>query len=148
MSELQQTIQWFKLAKPEPTDKDLNVQAGVHFEEVTEMLDQVEGVTPETALLVIEANRALKALADKMKSSPLDFTVGKYDPKELLDALCDQTVTATGVAVLAGMDFAGAMQEVNKSNYSKFVDGKPVFNEQGKIAKGPDFFRPDLKPFV
>ena len=67
--------------------------------------------------------------------------------KELLDALCDQIVTAVGVAHMFGMNIEGAMDEVNRSNFSKFVDGKPVFNEHGKIIKGPNYTPPDLTGF-
>jgi predicted HAD superfamily Cof-like phosphohydrolase len=70
------------------------------------------------------------------------------DRKALLDSLCDQIVTAVGVAHMFGMDISGALSEVNRSNWSKFVEGKPVFNEHGKIAKGPNYTPPDLARFV
>ncbi|SSX60346.1 nucleoside triphosphate pyrophosphohydrolase family protein [Actinobacillus lignieresii] len=70
------------------------------------------------------------------------------DKVELLDALCDQIVTAIGVAHMFGMNIQGALQEVANSNDSKFEDGKPVFNEQGKIAKGKHYFKPNLERFV
>ena len=65
-----------------------------------------------------------------------------------LDALADGIVTATGMAHMAGMDIVGALGEVNRSNWSKFEDGKPVFNENGKIAKGKDYSKPELKPYL
>ncbi len=46
------------------------------------------------------------------------------------------------------MDIVGALQEVNRSNYSKFVNGRAVFDENGKIKKGPDYSKPDLTKFV
>ena len=78
---------------------------------------------------------------------------GRQDPvldsrRELLDALCDQIVTAVGVAYMLGMDIQGALNEVNRSNWSKFVDGKAVFNEQGKIAKSENYTPPQLVEFV
>jgi len=49
---------------------------------------------------------------------------------------------------MLGYQIHGAMLEVNASNFSKFVDGEPVFNEDRKIMKGPDYFKPDLKKFL
>ena len=40
-----------------------------------------------------------------------------------------------------------ALHEVNRSNWSKFVDGNPVFDENMKIVKGPNYFKPDLSKF-
>lgn len=49
---------------------------------------------------------------------------------------------------MMGFDMVGALKEVNASNYSKFENGKPVFNEQGKIAKGKDYFKPNLTTYL
>lgn len=124
------------------------VQTGVHFEEVTEHLDTVTGNDVEASLLVIEANDALKRLAEHMKSEPTRYSYQRGDHVKLLDALCDQNVTGVGIAYMKGFDMNAAMTEVNASNFSKFVNGEAIFNEQGKIAKGPEFFRPDLSQFV
>ncbi|AVO23136.1 putative NTP pyrophosphohydrolase [Xanthomonas phage RiverRider] len=142
------TLNWFRIAKPSPTQRDIIVQTGVHFEEVTEHLDTVTGNDVETSLLVMEAKDALKRLADHMKSEPIRYSYQPEDHLELLDALCDQNVTGVGIAYMLGFEFNGAMTEVNGSNFSKFVNGEAIFTEQGKIAKGPDFFRPDLGPYL
>ena len=68
--------------------------------------------------------------------------------EDLLDALCDQIVTAIGVGYMAGFDMAGALQEVIRSNASKFENGKPLFDENGKIRKGKDYTQPELAQFV
>jgi predicted HAD superfamily Cof-like phosphohydrolase len=68
---------------------------------------------------------------------------------ELLDALCDQVVTAIGVAYMMGMDIEGALAEVNRSNWSKFKGGfVPVFNEHGKIAKCAEYTPPELSDYI
>ena len=67
---------------------------------------------------------------------------------ELLDALCDQIVTAVGVAYMMGMDIEGALAEFNRSNWSKFEGGVPVFNEQGKIAKGAEYTPSELSGYI
>ena len=60
-------------------------------------------------------------------------------------AIGDQVVTAIGVAHCAGMKGAAAVDQVNLSNWSKFTeDGEPIFNETGKIAKGPRYMPPNL----
>lgn len=142
------TVLWFEKAVPSVGTKNINVQTGVHFEEVGEMLDEMEGTTSEAYKLIREANEAVKALAAYLKTSDkvLKYTV--KDPIKLVDAMCDQLVTVVGTAHMLSYGIHGAMMEVNASNYSKFVDGEPVFDENRKIAKGPDYFKPDLSKFV
>ncbi|MEN9315462.1 MAG: Listonella phage phiHSIC [Pseudomonadota bacterium] len=130
---------WFEAAVPEPTDKNIAVQLGVHVEEVAEML---------TALGFGYEAMVLDSLADSLKS-PQPPSLDNVDRKELLDSLCDQIVTATGIAHMFRMEIVGALREVDASNWSKFdEDGRPIFNENGKIAKGPRYFKPDLNPFI
>ena len=94
----------------------------------------------------INALEQLNRLAEYYKHS--DDSVVVKDRQLLLDSLCDQIVTAVGVAHMFGLDITGALEEVNRSNWSKFVDGEPVFNKHGKIAKGPNYSPPDLSKFV
>ena len=145
-----QTKQWFELAIPKPTKDNQRVQVGVHFEECSEMLDTVTEVSPDSdgnRLKIECTNAALSTLAETLKQNT-DFKLQIKDRKELLDSLCDQIVTACGVGHMYGFDMIGALNEVNRSNYSKFVDGKPLFNENGKITKGPDYSKPDLTPYM
>ena len=53
-----------------------------------------------------------------------------------------------GVAQGHGWDIMGALAEANRSNWSKFVDGCPVFDANGKIAKPASYSPPELSPFV
>ena len=76
----------------------------------------------------------------------IDWT--DYKLIELLDALCDQIVTAIGVAHMFGFDIKNALAEVNKSNWSKFENGKPVFYKNGKIKKGKYYKEPELEMFI
>ncbi|QYW01908.1 MazG-like nucleotide pyrophosphohydrolase [Stenotrophomonas phage Piffle] len=145
---LKRTLEWFKEAKPTPSRSDLMVQLGVHFEEVCELLDVVFGASQSASLNVLCAKENLHRLAEDMKANPLAYEISHEDRQEALDALCDQNVTGAGTAYMLGMDFEGAMQEVNRSNFSKFVNGKAIFTEQGKIAKGPAYFKPDLSPYI
>lgn len=140
--EIKSIKKWFELAKPEPTEKAQMVQIGCHFEEFSEMLTSIGFIKS------CDTVNAVDSIAEHFKAGKVSNFSGDIDKVELLDSLCDQIVTAIGVAHMLGFDIEGALNEVNNSNYSKFEDGKPVFNEQGKIAKGKDYFTPDLSEFV
>jgi len=130
---------WFDAAVPAPAERNVTTQLGVHVEEFGEML---------TALGFCNEAMLVDSLAESLKG-PSPPSLGDIDRKELLDALCDQIVTAVGVAHMHGMDIVGALREVDASNWSKFdQDGKPIFNETGKILKGARYFKPKLDPFV
>ncbi len=148
MLDIQSIAQWFREAKPIVKNNDIGVQMGVHFEEVGEMLQELSAVGSGADHLIYKATLAIKALANDMKNFPGNYYVREEKRVKLLDALCDQIVTATGTGVFLGMDIEGAIKHVDDSNWSKFVDGKAIFNEQGKIAKGPGYFKPDLYKFI
>lgn len=130
-------LQWFRAAVPQPTDKTRTVQIGVHFEEVAEM---AAAISDNDLAVRID----MSAHGYKKGSHPL----GDIDRLELLDALADQIVTAVGTAHMFNMDIEGAVKEVMRANWSKFVDGKPEFDENGKIKKAAGYVPPDLAPFV
>jgi len=89
----------------------------------------------------------LKLVSEGLKRG--DATVTVADDVELLDSLCDQVVTGTGVAHMQGYHFVDALVEVNLSNWSKFdAQGRPIFNEHGKIIKGPNYYKPDLVSYA
>lgn len=135
--------EWFKKAKPEPTVQNIIQQTAYHFEEVAEMCEALG--SQKTADALIEYKEKLLSLT----AAECELLWKRADKTALLDALCDQVVTATGVAQYAGMNFDGALTEVNKSNWSKFdKKGNPIINTDGKILKGPDYFKPELEHFV
>lgn len=133
--------QWFKVAIPKPTDKQRAVQVGVHFEEVGEMAESIGEAWLENGLQ--ETARYYKTSAEIGRQVTLHA-----DRRALLDSLCDQIVTAVGVAHMFNLDLAGALAEVDRANWSKFVDGQPVFDANGKIAKGPNYSPPDLTSYL
>ena len=136
--------EWFKAAKPNPSTADVVVQIGCHYEEVSEM----------NAVLNYDVEYMLEATAEEYEmyySGYLGAALEELSADarvELLDSLCDQIVTAVGVAYMMGMDIEGALAEVNRSNWSKFEGGVPVFNEQGKIAKGVEYTPPELSDYI
>ena len=135
--------EWFKAAKPNPSTADVCVQIGCHYEEVSEMsavlYEDVEYALADTAILYKIKHSEYIGVLEELSA---DARV------ELLDALCDQIVTAVGVAYMMGMDIEGALAEVNRSNWSKFEGGVPVFNEHGKIAKGVEYTPPELSDYI
>lgn len=144
--QIQRILNWFDEAKPEPNEKDFSVQLGVHIEEIVEMLDCFSTENPRIFMTLENAIHSLIVLSESLKANKGFIEIN--DPLEFLDSLNDQVVTAAGTAKFAGYDFLGSIKEVNDSNYSKFVDGKAVFNEQGKIIKGPNYFKPQLEQFI
>ena len=111
------------------------------------MLETLGSENPIQNMMLLDVRNALEQLGDRLKAYGEDIYV--KDRKELLDALADQIVTATGVGTFLGMNVPGALAEVNRSNYSKFDDeGNPIFNENKKVMKGPNYTKPYLKPFI
>ena len=145
---LPDTEAWFKEAVPEPTNKNIHTQLGCHFEEVAEMVHTLTANDLKTSLLLLKAHDALHALGNHLKAHDGVVSVASGDQVDLLDALCDQIVTAVGVGYMLKLDVPFALEEVNDSNWSKFVDGKPVFDLNNKIQKGPGYFKANLTPFV
>ena len=142
------TQNWFLKAVPNPTTKNVSTQFGCHLEEILEMVDVLKGEDYFSQMVLIDLRHALKTVSEHMKSNSGAIYVNQEDREELLDSLADQIVTATGVGVFLGMNVPGALDEVNRSNYSKFENGEPVFNENKKVMKGKDYTPPDLSKFI
>ena len=69
--------------------------------------------------------------------------------KEVADALTDILYVTYGAGHAFGIDLDKCFEEVQRSNMSKLgEDGKPIYNEKGKVMKGPKYFQPDLKKFI
>lgn len=135
---------WFKAARPEPTAKDALVQQGCHFEEVIEHLTSI-GIEIEG---LCDLSNDLKSNTSLQTDDAIANYMDTIDRIELLDALADQIVTATGVAYMMGFDIEGALKEVIRSNNSKMVNGKFEFDANGKISKPDSYSEPDLTPFI
>ena len=81
--------------------------------------------------------------------SELKQAVQKKDLKEVADALTDILYVTYGAGHAFGIDLDECFKEVQKSNMSKLgSDGKPIYNEKGKVMKGPEYFKPNLGKFV
>ncbi len=82
----------------------------------------------------------LKELTEAMKNNDL---------LEVADALTDILYVTYGAGHAFGIDLDKCFEEVQNSNMSKLDEnGKPIYNESGKVMKGPHYFKPDLSKFV
>ena len=85
----------------------------------------------------------------KEELSELTEAMNNKDLLEVADALTDILYVTYGAGHAFGIDLDKCFDEVQNSNMSKLdEDGKPIYNEHGKVMKGPNYFKPDLSKFV
>tara|TARA_B100000524_G_C23603723_1_gene353571 strand:- start:225 stop:596 length:372 start_codon:yes stop_codon:yes gene_type:complete len=85
----------------------------------------------------------------KEELSELKEAMDNKDILEVADALTDILYVTYGAGHAFGIDLDACFNEVQNSNMSKLgADGKPIYNESGKVMKGPNYFKPDLSKFV
>ena len=85
----------------------------------------------------------------KEELSELKEAIEKRDIKEVADALTDILYVTYGAGHAFGIDLDRCFEEVQSSNMSKLgSDGKPIYNDKGKVMKGPNYFKPDLGKFI
>ena len=85
----------------------------------------------------------------KEELSELKEAMDNKDLLEVADALTDILYVTYGAGIAFGIDLDKCFDEVQNSNMSKLgEDEKPIYNEAGKVMKGPNYFKPDLSKFV
>ena len=85
----------------------------------------------------------------KEELNELKDAIDKKDIKEVADALTDILYVTYGAGHAFGINLDKCFQEVQSSNMSKLGnDGKPIYNDKGKVMKGPNYFKPNLNKFV
>ena len=85
----------------------------------------------------------------KEELEELTEAINKKDLLEVADALTDILYVTYGAGHAFGIDLDRCFEEVQNSNMSKLGEsGKPIYNESGKVMKGPNYFKPDLSKFV
>ena len=85
----------------------------------------------------------------KEELEELNQAIKDNDIKEVADALTDILYVTYGAGHAFGIDLDKCFEEVQKSNMSKLgLDGKPIYNDDGKVMKGPNYFKPDLNKFI
>jgi len=79
----------------------------------------------------------------------LKAAIKDNDIKEVADALTDILYVTYGAGHAFGINLDKCFEEVQNSNMSKLgSDGKPIYNDTGKVMKGPNYFKPDLSKFI
>ena len=92
-------------------------------------------------------NLRIKLIEEELQE--LKDAIKNKDIVEVADALTDILVVTYGGAVAWGLEIDKCFNEVHRSNMSKLsADGKPIYNEYGKVMKGPNYSPPDLKKFI
>ena len=85
----------------------------------------------------------------KEELEELTEAMNNRDLLEVADALTDILYVTYGAGHAFGIDLDKCFEEVQNSNMSKLGEnGKPIYNESGKVMKGPNYFKPDLSKFV
>ena len=85
----------------------------------------------------------------KEELNELEQAMQTRNLKEIADALTDILYVTYGAGYAYGIDLDKCFKEVQRANMSKLgQDGKPIYNEKGKVMKGPNYLEPNLKQFV
>jgi predicted HAD superfamily Cof-like phosphohydrolase len=99
----------------------------------------------------LSSDKINKLRIDLIKEELEELTeaMQKKDLLEIADALTDILYVTYGAGHAFGINLDACFNEVQNSNMSKLgKDGKPIYNESGKVMKGPNYFKPDLSKFV
>ena len=108
-------------------DQEVKIKASLSTEKINE-------------LRISLINEELEELKEAIKNNDL---------KEVADALTDILYVTYGAGHAFGINLDKCFEEVQQSNMSKLnKDGKPIYNEAGKVMKGPKYFKPDLNKFL
>ena len=98
------------------------------------------------------SSEKINTLRISLINEELDELKNAIDNKDILevaDALTDILYVTYGAGHAFGIDLDKCFNEVQESNMSKLgSDGKPIYNESGKVMKGPNYFKPDLNKFL
>tara|TARA_B100000242_G_scaffold90128_1_gene60880 strand:+ start:833 stop:1204 length:372 start_codon:yes stop_codon:yes gene_type:complete len=79
----------------------------------------------------------------------LKKAISENDIKEVADALTDILYVVYGAGHAFGINLDNCFDEVQRSNMSKLgEDGKPIYNDNGKVMKGPNYFKPDISKYL
>ena len=85
----------------------------------------------------------------KEELDEFDKAIKEKNLKDIADSLTDILYVTYGAGHAFGIDLDKCFEEVQRSNMSKLgSDGKPIYNNSGKVMKGPNYFEPDLSKFI
>ena len=119
-----------------------------NFESVKKFMQTFGQEIKEKASFPSKKITSLRYDLIKEELDELKVAIDNNDIKEVADALTDILYVTYGAGHAFGINLDKCFEEVQSSNMSKLgFDGKPIYNEKGKVMKGPNYFEPDLKNF-
>ena len=120
-----------------------------NFEKVGNFMKTFGQEVKEKSSLSSEKINKLRIDLIEEELEELKSAMNNKDLLEVADALTDILYVTYGAGHAFGIDLDKCFEEVQNSNMSKLgEDGKPIYNEAGKVMKGPNYFKPDLSKFV
>ena len=120
-----------------------------NFESVKKFMETFGQEIKEKACFPDDKITSLRYELIKEELDEFKEAIDKRDIKEVADALTDILYVTYGAGHAFGIDLDKCFEEVQNSNMSKLdSNGKPIYNANGKVMKGPNYFKPDLTKFV
>ena len=120
-----------------------------NFERVKKFMKTFGQEVKEKAEFPSDKIMSLRYELIREELTELKEALDSRDIKEVADALTDILYVTYGAGHAFGINLDKCFEEVQSSNMSKLgEDGKPIYNENGKVMKGPNYFKPNLNKFV
>ena len=120
-----------------------------NFEKVGTFMKTFGQEVKDSASFSTEKINALRLSLIKEELDELIEAINKKDLVEVADALTDILYVTYGAGHAFGINLDKCFEEVQNSNMSKLDDnGKPIYNDNGKVMKGPNYFKPNLKKYI
>ena len=120
-----------------------------NFEDVKKFMETFGQMVRTKPQFPDEKTMLLRCDLIKEELNELEHAMKTKNLKEVADALTDILYVTYGAGYAYGIDLDKCFKEVQRANMSKLgEDGKPIYNEKGKVMKGPNYLEPNLKQFV
>ena len=120
-----------------------------NFESVKKFMETFGQEIKEKASFPDDKITSLRYELIKEELNELKEAIDSKDIKEVADALTDILYVTYGAGHAFGINLDKCFEEVQNSNMSKLdLNGKPIYNEKGKVMKGPNYFKPNLSKVV
>ena len=120
-----------------------------NFKSVKKFMETFGQETKEKASFPNKKTTSLRYDLIKEELEELKEAIDKKDIREVADALTDILYVTYGAGHAFGINLDKCFEEVQNSNMSKLgTDGRPIYNDKGKVMKGPNYFKPNLEKFV
>jgi len=130
-------------------DRNINTKLMSNFEDVKKFMETFGQMVRTKPQFPDEKTIELRYDLIKEELNELEQAMKTKNLKEIADALTDILYVTYGAGYAYGINLDKCFKEVQRANMSKLgKDGKPIYNEQGKVMKGPNYSAPNLKKFV